>query len=118
MIATIAKTFTFDAAHHLPNLPDGHKCKRMHGHTYRVTLILRGPVNQETGFVVDYDEIASTWALLHETLDHHLLNEVPGLEVPSTENLVAWIINRLYLPGLIRVRVEESSTTWCEADVG
>lgn len=113
MIATLSKSFTFDAAHCLPRLPAGHKCANLHGHTYRVELICRGYV-QENGFVVDYDDIARAWAPLHEQLDHKYLNDVYGLETPSTEHLCAWIIMRIDLPSLVAVRVYESSTTWCE----
>ncbi|HWN72058.1 MAG TPA: 6-carboxytetrahydropterin synthase, partial [Haliangium sp.] len=77
MIATISKTFTFDAAHRLDRLPPEHKCHRMHGHTYRVELILSGHV-ADNGFLLDYADIAEMWAPLHELLDHRILNEVPG----------------------------------------
>jgi 6-pyruvoyltetrahydropterin/6-carboxytetrahydropterin synthase len=114
---TIAKQFTFDAAHHLPGLPEGHKCKRLHGHTYRVEIQLRGPVD-EFGFVVDYAEIAKAWAGIDEQLDHRCLNDIPGLETPSTEVLVKWIGDRVkaLLPRLVRVRVSESTTTWAEME--
>lgn len=123
MIATIAKHFTFDAAHHLPTLPPDHKCYRMHGHTYQVELVLTGVVLDD-GFVIDYAEIASKWDPLHKLLDHRVLNDVPGLEVPSTENLAAWIACRLierdakFARILDTVTVRESSTTWCSVRVG
>lgn len=115
MFATIAKRFTFDAAHHLPTVPADHKCHRMHGHTYEVELVFRGPVGDD-GFVIDYAKIAEAWDPLHAALDHQILNDVRGLEVPSTENLVHWIWRRLgdIWPMLDVVRVYESSTTWCE----
>lgn len=132
MIATIAKRFTFDAAHCLPKLGPDHKCHRLHGHTYEVELVCRGPVD-EHGFVIDYDEIARAWAPLHEALDHRYLNEIPGLETPSTEHLVAWMYQRWHVAAaaasvlerprsaphlfwnvLDRIRIKESSTTWCE----
>lgn len=131
MIATIAKRFTFDAAHRLDRLPPSHKCHRMHGHTYEVELVFQGPVDETTGFVLDYADIAAAWDPLHEQLDHRVLNEVKGLEVPSTENLAAWIATRIaaYVPGQIpssgtlvqrrieTVRVRESTTTWCEVNI-
>lgn len=120
MIATIAKRFTFDAAHRLDRLPPDHKCHRMHGHTYEVELVFAGEVD-ENGFVLDYADIAKLWAPLHQLLDHRVLNEVDGLAIPSTEHLAAWVYARLYvkLPTtlyhkLVVVRVRESSTTWCE----
>lgn len=125
MIATIAKRFTFDAAHQLLGLPLEHKCRRMHGHTYTVELVFTGPVDVNTGFVVDYQAIADAWQPLHDILDHQYLNNVIGLEVPSTEYLAWWIAIRIAAsPGLSdpgnchtmlkSVRVEESSTTWCD----
>lgn len=112
---TICKTFDFDAAHQLPNVPDGHKCKRLHGHTYSVDVMLHG-VPDERGFVVDYAEISEAWKTVHEKLDHRFLNEIPGLENPSTEVLAPFIFNMLIeaLPLMVRVRVHESSSTWCE----
>lgn len=112
---TIAKRFTFDAAHRLERLPRTHKCHNMHGHTYEVEIQLHGEPD-ENGFVVDYADIARAWEPLHATLDHHVLNEVPGLEVPTTEVLVEWIFTRLASKNfgslLSAVVVKESSTTW------
>jgi 6-pyruvoyltetrahydropterin/6-carboxytetrahydropterin synthase len=117
---TIAKRFTFDAAHCLPLMPDGHKCQRLHGHTYAVEIQLTGDVDPATGLVVDYDDIAKIWAPLHDALDHRYLNDV--LECPTTENLVLWIVDRLRDPfrayppvHKMRIRVSESSTTWAES---
>jgi 6-pyruvoyltetrahydropterin/6-carboxytetrahydropterin synthase len=115
MKTTISKTFEFDAAHRLPLLPPGHKCHRLHGHTYRVEVQLRGEPDAR-GMVRDYSEIAAAWAPLHELLDHHCLNDIEGLEQPTTEILAPFIFDALVdeLPELSAVRVYESSTTWCE----
>ena len=115
MIATICKTFDFDAAHRRPKLGKNHKCFRLHGHTYRVDVVLRGSVDRR-GFVMDYAEIAKAWEVVHEMLDHRYLNDIEGLENPSTEVLAPFILNLLVdsLPLLKRVKVYESSTTWCE----
>jgi 6-pyruvoyltetrahydropterin/6-carboxytetrahydropterin synthase len=124
MIITIAKKFDFDAAHFLPKVPGGHKCKRLHGHTYVVEAVLSGPVD-ERGMVVDYAEIEEAWKRVHARIDHRLLNEIIGLENPTTEVLAPWIFRELVhgagergerfaLP-LVSVKVFESSTTWCEA---
>jgi len=117
MKVRISKTFDFDAAHHLPHVPDDHKCKRMHGHTYRVEVVLAGYPDAR-GFIVDYAEIAQAWEPIHNALDHRLLNEVPGLENPTTEVLAPWILDRFKasLPWVRLVRVYESATTWCEAE--
>ena len=115
MKVRISKTFDFDAAHRLPFVADGHKCKRMHGHTYRVEVMLEGEPD-ERGMVVDYAEIATAWAPIHDAIDHRTLNEVPGLENPTTECLAPWVLERFFLslPQTVAVRVYESATTWCE----
>jgi 6-pyruvoyltetrahydropterin/6-carboxytetrahydropterin synthase len=127
-VATIAKRFTFDAAHRLERLPIEHPCFRLHGHTYGVEIVLLGPIDDHTGFIVDYADIATAWyEAIGSRLDHEYLNNIPGLEVPSTENLVYWIMRELAQritrqtmterTTLLRaVRVKESSTTWCELD--
>jgi 6-pyruvoyltetrahydropterin/6-carboxytetrahydropterin synthase len=123
MKATIAKRFTFDAAHRLDRLPESHKCHRMHGHTYEVEIVLHGPVDGD-GFVADYEHIAMAWQPIFDAIDHRVLNDIPGLEVPSTENLCAWMFNQIASdrrPELVtvklvlaKIRIWESSTTWCE----
>lgn len=118
-MVTICKQFDFDAAHYLPHVADGHKCKRMHGHTYRVDVMLQGEPDAR-GMVVDYAEIAEAWGVIDSMLDHRVLNDVPGLENPTTENLAPWIMAHLaahpLIPkaALVAVRVYESATTWCE----
>ena len=121
MRTTIAKRFTFDAAHWLPTVPVDHKCARMHGHTYEVELQFNGQTAPD-GFCagIDYADIADAWAKIHAVLDHRELNKIPGLGVPSTENLVQWILTAMFIltPGgiseyLAAVKVCESSTTWC-----
>jgi len=116
-IATISKEFTFDAAHHIPSMPDGHKCRSLHGHTYRVEILLRDYVG-ESGFFIDYGDIAALWnAYVNIHLDHKLLNDL--IPIPTTENLASWIVRELvdHLPSLDRVRVHESSSTYCEVSV-
>ena len=121
--ATISKEFDFDAAHRLPNVPEGHKCGRMHGHTYRVQLQFGAYFDPAVGWFMDYADIASAWDPIGKTLDHHTLNDIPGLENPTTEVLVHWILrefarNNMGKPiwSMLRlVRVFESSTTFCEA---
>lgn len=117
MKVRIAKAFDFDAAHFLSKVPKEHKCARLHGHTYRVELLYEGAVD-DRGMVVDYAEIAIVWDPIHRLLDHRLLNEIPGLENPTTEVLAPFILRMLtgaapHMP-LAAVRVYESSTTYCE----
>lgn len=117
MRVTIAKCFDFDAAHRLPRLPKGHKCRRWHGHTYRVEIRLTG--YSRNGMLLDYAEIEKAWKPLKRRLDHRRLNDVEGLGNPTTEVLAEWILWRLLpvLPMTSSVVVHESSTTWCEAKV-
>jgi 6-pyruvoyltetrahydropterin/6-carboxytetrahydropterin synthase len=116
MQATLVKTFHFDAAHRLPNLPEGHKCRRLHGHTFRLEVAVEGEVDPRTGMVMDYGEIKAVAGPVVEQLDHQYLNEIPGLENPSSEVLARWIWDRLAprLPGLAGVTVLESCSARCE----
>ena len=111
----LQKTFRFEAAHWLPNVPEGHKCGRMHGHSFRVTIVVSGDVNPKTGWVIDYGEIKEAFAPLEKQLDHYCLNEIEGLENPTSEVLAEWIWNRLRpdLPLLFEVAVEETCTCRC-----
>ncbi len=111
----LSRTFTFEAAHHLPHAPEGHKCRRLHGHSYRVTVTVRGPVQEPVGWVMDFADIATAWAPLHDTLDHRYLNEIEGLENPTSELLAVWVWQRLVrgLPGLDAVEIAETCTCRC-----
>jgi 6-pyruvoyltetrahydropterin/6-carboxytetrahydropterin synthase len=110
----IFREFQFDAAHRLPRVPEGHKCRRLHGHTYRVEVHLCGPVDPVAGWVADFDDIKRAWAPLDDQLDHNYLNEVPGLENPTSEVLAKWIWDRLApaLP-LSAVVVRETCASGC-----
>lgn len=109
------KEFTFEAAHRLPHVPPGHKCARLHGHSFRVTLHVRGPVDQTTGWVIDFGDIKHAFQPLYDQLDHYYLNDIEGLENPTSENLSIWIWERLQpnLPGLATVQVHETCTSGC-----
>lgn len=109
------KEFTFEAAHRLPHVPPGHKCARLHGHSFRVTLRVRGPVDEATGWVMDFADIKTAFQPLYEQLDHHYLNELEGLENPTSENLARWIWERLWpsLPQLSAVEIHETCTSGC-----
>lgn len=115
MTMEVFKVFGFEAAHYLPNLPDDHKCRRMHGHSFRVEVYVAGPVGEETGWVMDFADIKVHFKKLEERLDHRLLNEIEGLENPTSENLARWIWRRLKpgLPGLSKLVVRETCTTGC-----
>jgi len=111
----VFKRFKFEAAHFLPKVPEGHKCKRLHGHSYGVILYLKGPYDAEKGWVVDFSEIKQIFAPILETLDHQLLNEIEGLENPTSEALAIWIWNKLkpQLPLLSKVELSETASSGC-----
>jgi queuosine biosynthesis protein QueD len=112
---SIFREFTFDSAHRLPNLPPEHKCTRLHGHTYRVVVTVTGPVDPKLGWVMDFGDIKDAWRPIDAELDHHYLNEIDGLENPTSENLAAWIWDRLLptLPQLSSIEVRETCTSGC-----
>jgi 6-pyruvoyltetrahydropterin/6-carboxytetrahydropterin synthase len=87
--------FGFEAAHLLPNVPAGHKCGRLHGHSYRVEVHVNGPVEPHSGMVVDFADIKAACAPVRAKLDHYYLNEIEGLENPTSENLACWIWGEL-----------------------
>jgi 6-pyruvoyltetrahydropterin/6-carboxytetrahydropterin synthase len=111
----IWKEFTFEAAHRLPNVPAGHKCARLHGHSFRVAVHVEGALDPRLGWVRDFADLAAAWQPLHDALDHRYLNEIPGLENPTSEVLAQWIWGRLApsLTGLARIVVQETCTTGC-----
>ena len=110
---TITKAFEFQSAHHLPKVPEGHKCRNLHGHSYRVEISLSGEVN-ELGWVVDFADVESAVVPLLKQIDHRCLNDVVGLENPTAENIVLWFKQHLSLPGMSKIRVFEESTCWAE----
>jgi 6-pyruvoyltetrahydropterin/6-carboxytetrahydropterin synthase len=114
----IHTTFQFEAAHRLPNVAPEHKCARLHGHSFRATVWVRGDVGAKSGWVMDFADVKAAFAPLHEQLDHHYLNEIDGLENPTSEVLAMWIWERLAptLPGLARVDVDETCTSGCRYD--
>jgi 6-pyruvoyltetrahydropterin/6-carboxytetrahydropterin synthase len=109
------KEFSFEAAHLLPNVPEGHKCRRLHGHSFHVRVTVRGPLDPTLGWVLDFADIKRAWAPLDEALDHRYLNDIPGLENPTSERLAQWIWRRLApgLAGLAAVEVRETCTSGC-----
>jgi 6-pyruvoyltetrahydropterin/6-carboxytetrahydropterin synthase len=109
----IIKEFTFDAAHYLPNVPDTHKCKNLHGHTYRVRLCIEGPLDPVLGWVMDFADIKAAWKPLEQQLDHQVLNNIPGMTNTTAEELAMWIYDQLKpaLPLLSRVELFETPTS-------
>jgi len=107
----IGRTYRFESAHHLPHLPDGHRCKNLHGHNYRMEVVLQDALD-ERGFVKDFAEIDAEIAPLLKLVDHRLLNEVPGLENPTAEVIAAWFFQRI--GACERVRIYENDDCWAE----
>lgn len=111
----IFKVFTIEAAHRLPQVPAQHKCSRLHGHSFRIEIHVAGPVAEREGWVMDFADIKRAFKPLYEQLDHHYLNEIEGLENPTSENLARWIWQRVKpkLPLLSRVVIHETCTAGC-----
>ena len=111
----LRKSFQFEAAHLLPGLPKAHKCRRLHGHSFKAEIVVSGEVDPKLGWVMDYAEISAVFKPIWEKLDHHYLNEIPGLENPTSEVLAVWIWKKLKpkLPQLSEVVVAETCTARC-----
>ncbi len=111
----IFRIFTIEAAHRLPNVPAGHKCARLHGHSFRVELHVSGEVDERTGWIMDFAEVKAIFQPVYDRLDHHYLNDIAGLENPTSENLAHWIWNEIksQLPLLSKVIVHETCTSGC-----
>jgi 6-pyruvoyltetrahydropterin/6-carboxytetrahydropterin synthase len=111
----IFKEFTFEAAHRLPNVQPGHKCGRLHGHSFKTEIYVAGPVGADTGWVLDFGDIKTAFKPLYVRLDHNYLNEIEGLSNPTSEVLAKWIWDNLkpVLPSLCKVLVRETCTTGC-----
>lgn len=111
----IYKEFSFEAAHLLPNVPAGHKCGRLHGHSFYVTIFVDGAVDSHTGWVIDFSEIKRIFKPVYDQLDHYYLNDIVGLENPTSENLAVWIWKKLKptLPILSKIEVKETCTSGC-----
>jgi len=111
----LVKDFRFEAAHWLPNVPDGHKCRRMHGHSFRGEVAVRGEIDPKTGWVIDFADLRRAVDPIVKRLDHYLLNEIEGLENPTAERLAVWIWQHVApaLPSLFRITIEETCTSRC-----
>ena len=110
----IFKEFMFEAAHSLPNVGLGHKCGQIHGHSFRVHVEISGELENWHGWVMDFAVLKDAWNLLDTVLDHHYLNDIPGLENPTSEHLCMWVVRHLHLPigiTLTKVVVQETCTT-------
>lgn len=112
----IFKRFHIEAAHRLPNVPEGHKCARLHGHSFQVEIHVAGEPGSQSGWVMDFAELKRAFQPIYDQLDHHYLNEIVGLENPTSENMAIWIWDQLkpLLPALSRVVINETCTSGCQ----
>jgi len=113
----LVKDFRFEAAHWLPSVPEGHKCRRMHGHSFRGEVAVRGEVDPQTGWLIDFADLKKAVDPIVSELDHYCLNEIAGLENPTSEMVAVWLWNRLkpLIPILHRVTIEETCTSRCHS---
>ena len=114
----IYKEFSFEAAHRLPNVPAGHKCGRLHGHSFQVRIYLAGEVDPTTGWIMDFADLKKHFAPVYDQLDHYYLNDIPGLENPTSENIAKWMWEQLVdtLPLLSKIEIRETCTRGCVYD--
>ena len=115
MRSRLERTYHFEAAHFLPRVPSGHKCARMHGHSYSVDVVLEGDIDANLGWVIDFGDLDAHVMPLVDRLDHRVLNELDGLANPTSELLGVWIWNQLApkVPQLVEIRVAETPTSRC-----
>lgn len=109
----IFKKFTFDSAHFLPFVPEGHKCKEVHGHTYHLTAYFSGELDHELGWVMDFADIKKVIKPIIDQIDHKLLNDIEGLENPTCEIIAQWlwIEIKAHLPMLVKIKLDETPTS-------
>lgn len=115
MFVRLSKSFDFEASHFIPTFPAGHKCQRLHGHSFKFDVIVEGEIDPELGYLIDYGEIKQIVEPIVEMLDHHHLNEIEGLSIPTSEMLAAWLWNRIKpkLKLLSEIVVHETCTSSC-----
>jgi 6-pyruvoyltetrahydropterin/6-carboxytetrahydropterin synthase len=113
MKTTIYKDFSFEAAHFLPNVPQDHKCGRLHGHSYLVRIHLTGEVDEHNGWFVDFADIKTRFKPIYNQLDHYYLNDIEGLENPTAENIAKWIWDKLkpVINELYAIELKETCTS-------
>jgi 6-pyruvoyltetrahydropterin/6-carboxytetrahydropterin synthase len=111
----IFKVFTIEAAHRPPYVPVGHKCGRLHGHTFQIEVHVQGPLDPKLGWIIDFADIKAAFKPIEERIDHHYLNEVEGLENPTSENVARWVWQQLQpsLPCLSKIVIRETCTSGC-----
>lgn len=111
MYVELVREYRFEAAHFLPKVPEGHRCRRMHGHSFKIDVVIGGQADEESGFLIDFYDLDRVVQPVIDSLDHQLLNDIPGLENPTSERLCRHIYDRLaaQLAGLYSVTVWETT---------
>lgn len=111
MYVELVREYRFEAAHFLPKVPEGHRCRRMHGHSFKIDVVIGGQADEESGFLIDFYDLDRVVQPVIDSLDHRLLNDIPGLENPTSERLCRHVYDRLaaQLPGLYSVTVWETT---------
>ncbi len=115
MRCQLSRDYHFEAAHRLPRVPATHKCSRVHGHSYHVTITLSGSIDSDMGWLVDFADVDRVIDPVIARIDHTLLNEIPGLENPTSELLAVWLWREIQprLPGLTEIMLAETPTSRC-----
>ncbi len=116
MNVRLTHEFRFEAAHRLPKVPPGHKCQRLHGHSFKIEVTVYGPVDPETGWFIDFGVLQDEWKKIHDVIDHNYMNDVPGLENPTSEVLAHWLWTKMKpaVPSLQKITVFETCDARCE----
>ena len=115
MTIILSKDFEFESAQALPTFPEGHKCRNIHGHSFKATISIRGPVDETTGIFRDHAIISDAMRPIVQQLDHAYLNDIPGLENPTIEMMCRWLWHKLApeLPGLYEIVLHETPRARC-----
>ena len=115
MKVELSKTFGFNAAHYLPHVDVKHKCQKLHGHSWKVEITVKGEVDKEKGWFMDFKDLNDAWQPIKEIVDHNVLNDVEGLENPTSEMLAVWIWDKISykLPGLYSIVIQETDSAKC-----
>ncbi len=115
MRTRVHREYRFEAAHFLPRVREGHKCARMHGHSYQVLVVIEGEIDPNLGWVMDFGDLDEVVMPLVNALDHRVLNDLAGLENPTSELLATWMWNQLWptLPLLVELHVSETPSSRC-----
>ena len=111
----VYKKFNIESARSIPNLPKTHPCHHIHGHSFKIIISVKGPVNKQNGFVTDFQDIDDAFNSFKKELDHSYLNNIEGLQNPTSENICIWIWDKIQssLPNIYKIEIKETDSTGC-----